>query len=67
MGPETTSDQSPGDRVMRALSRVHDTYDSVADRVRRYTPYLVRTIEVALAIALLAALAHWIHWVYIGA
>lgn len=65
MSSENTPNQAPTDRVVTYLSRITDTYDRLMSRVRSYTPYVVRTIEVVLAIVLLAVLSHWIYWVYI--
>lgn len=64
MASEDAPSQSIGDRLVAYFSRVHEGYDRVAGRVRNYTPYVVRVAEVVLAIALLAALGHWIYWVY---
>ncbi len=66
MSSGNAADQTIGDRVIALLDRLHEVYDDVERNVRTYTPYVVRTVEVVLAIALLAALGHWIHWVYIA-
>ncbi|THE64124.1 hypothetical protein D8Y22_14525 [Salinadaptatus halalkaliphilus] len=65
MSSENAPDRSVGDRVAGYLSQVHDTYDRVENRVRHYTPSVVRVIEVVLALALLAVLSHWVYWVYV--
>ncbi|SDR02899.1 hypothetical protein [Natronobacterium texcoconense] len=66
MASENAPDRSVADRLVAYSSRLYEAYDQADARVRSYTPYLVRAIEVVIAIALLAALAHWIHWVYIA-
>ncbi|TYL36306.1 hypothetical protein CV102_22875 [Natronococcus pandeyae] len=65
MSPENTPNQALTDRVVTYISQINDMYDRLMSRVRSYTPYIVRTIEVVLAIVLLAVLSHWIYWVYI--
>ena len=65
MSSGNTSGPTLGERLIDVLDSLHDAYDDVESRVRTVTPYVVRTIEVVLAIGLLAALAHWLHWVYV--
>ena len=52
------------DRVIDGLERVEDVVDDVETRVRMFTPYVVRTIEIVLAVVLLAMLARWFHLFY---
>ncbi|SFB85875.1 hypothetical protein SAMN05444422_102427 [Halobiforma haloterrestris] len=66
MSSENASDRSLGDRVVDLLSELHGRYNRAEATVRRYTPYVVRVIEVVVAIGLLAGLAHWLYWVYIA-
>lgn len=65
MASENTPDRTLGDRVAAHVDAVSDRYSYADERVRNYTPYVVRAIEVVLAIALLAYLAHWVYWVYV--
>lgn len=66
MSPENTPNRSRSEQVVHYLSRIYEAYDRTVHWARNYTPYLVRAIEVGLAIVLLAVLAHWIYWVYLG-
>ena len=52
------------DRLFAVLEAMENGYDRLVGRVRQYTPYVVRTIEVVLAVALLALLTHWIYLFY---
>lgn len=65
MSSENTPDQTGSDRVIAYLSRINDVYERAEDRTRNYTPFVVRSIEILLALALLAVLTHWLYWVYI--
>lgn len=53
------------ERTSGAFDRLNTLYYSVERRVRSVSPYVVRVIEVVLAVGLLAALAHWLYWVYV--
>lgn len=64
MASENTSDRTLVDRLEQYVSTVSATYDRAETRVRSYTPFVVRAIEVVLAVVLLAYLAHWVYWVY---
>ena len=52
------------DRLYAVLETMENGYDRLAGWARQYTPYVVRTIEVVLAVALLALLTHWVYWFY---
>lgn len=65
MSSENTSDSGIGERMVAFLDRLNAIYRNVEGRVRTVSPYVVRTIEVILAIGLLAALGHWLYWVYV--
>ncbi len=62
MSSEGTGEGAAGGRVTETLDRLQAVYDDAMAEVRTYTPYVVRTIEVVLALALLALLAHWLYW-----
>lgn len=66
MSSESAPEQTIGDKIVEVLDQIHDSYNSVEAQVRKYTPYVVRTVEVILGVVLLGYLAHWLHWVYIA-
>ena len=58
--------ESGMDRVYDALDGVHRRYEAVEERVNAYTPYVVRTLEVVLAIALIVGLTRWFYMFYVA-
>ena len=52
------------DRLYAVLEAMENGYYQLVGWARQYTPYVVRTIEVVLAVALLALLTHWVYWFY---
>lgn len=59
-----TSEDNDSDRATEALGGLARTYEDVAGRVGAVAPRVIRTIEVLLAVALLALLAHWFYLFY---
>lgn len=49
------------DRVVEVLDALEGTYDAAEERVRAYSPYVVRTVEAVLAAALLVFLLRWLY------
>ncbi|MHC3439033.1 hypothetical protein ACYJ1Y_13270 [Natrialbaceae archaeon A-gly3] len=57
---------STADRIYDALDSIHGRYKAVETRVRGVTPYVIRTLEVILAVALLAGLTRWFYLFYVA-
>ncbi|WP_418283105.1 hypothetical protein [Halorubrum sp. DTA98] len=55
------------DRLFALLTEGEEAYNRLVGWLRQYTPYVVRTIEIVLAVALLALLTHWVYWFYTAA
>lgn len=64
MSPDRTSENLT-ERASETFDLLNGLYHSVEEDVRTVSPYVVRVIEVVLAIGLLAVLAHWLYWVYV--
>ncbi|AUX08705.1 hypothetical protein AArcSl_1070 [Halalkaliarchaeum desulfuricum] len=58
-------ERSISDRLFELLTTVEETYNTTVEWLRNYTPYVVRAIEIVLALGLLILLAQWYHTVYI--
>lgn len=65
MSSEGASDRTLNDRMIELLNRINGAYHTAEGKVRTVSPYFVRTVELLLAVGLLAALLHWLNWVYI--
>lgn len=65
MSPERTSANGLNDKLTSAFEQLDGIYRSAEERVGIVSPYVRRTIEVVLAVALLAVLGHWLYWVYV--
>lgn len=66
MSSEKRSEGSVAERVVEGLTRLENLYRKLGNRVRTYTATVVRTIEVVLAVALLAGLLSWFYLFYLA-
>ncbi len=66
MSSEGTPGEASEGGVIGALERARIAYEEAVEWIGSYTPYVVRSIEVVLALALLGYLAHWLYWFFTG-
>ncbi|MGM0605574.1 MAG: hypothetical protein ACQETB_07875 [Halobacteriota archaeon] len=60
-GAVNATDGTIGDRILGVLNSIHRSYRSIEGTARNYTPRIVRTLEVVLALVLFAFLGRWFY------